>query len=95
MKGVTAIYLGRIVNKDHFRAFVYNAKGEARCVDSWDEFESHMQSGIWFATEEQASTTQPIKSGFESKKRSSKPQSIPQDSDNIAIKDAFLPDERV
>jgi hypothetical protein len=49
MKGVTAIYLGRIVDKKYFRTFIYGANGEKKLVNSWDEFEAAMESGIWFA----------------------------------------------
>lgn len=52
MKGTPAVYLGRIVNKEKFRAFIYGANGEKKLVKSWDEFESCMQSGLWFATEQ-------------------------------------------
>ena len=49
MKGTPAVYLGRIVDKKHFRAWIYGADGERRMVESWDAFEAAMQSGIWFA----------------------------------------------
>ncbi len=54
MEGTPAIYLGRIVDKKHFRAFIYGANGEQRLVESWEEFEANMQSGVWFATVEDA-----------------------------------------
>lgn len=54
MEGVPAVYLGRAVDKENFRAFVYGAKGEKKLVESWDEFEASMQSGLWFATIEDA-----------------------------------------
>jgi outer membrane biosynthesis protein TonB len=54
MKGTPAIYLGRIVNKEHFRTFVYGTKGEQKLVESWEAYEVAMQSGIWFATREDA-----------------------------------------
>lgn len=54
MEGTPAIYLGRIVDKKYFRAFIYGANGQKRLVESWDEFEANMQSGIWFATVEDA-----------------------------------------
>lgn len=50
MKGTPAIYLGRIVDKENFRAFIYGPNGEKKLVESWDEFEANMQSGVWFAT---------------------------------------------
>jgi len=54
MKGVPATYLGRIISKDNFRAFIYNPNGQIRLVRSWEEFEANMQSGVWFATQEDA-----------------------------------------
>lgn len=54
MKGTPAIYQGRIVEKKNFRAFIYAPDGSQRLVESWDEFEANMQSGVWFATAEDA-----------------------------------------
>ena len=48
-------YLGRWVNKEHFRAFVYNDKGEQKLADSYNEFESLTESGIWFASKPELS----------------------------------------
>ncbi len=42
------LYLGRWVNKEHFRTFVYNEKGQ-RLANSYDEFEELIGSGLWFA----------------------------------------------
>lgn len=50
MDGVPANYLGRLVSKEHFRAFIYAPDGTKRLVESWAEFEANMQTGIWFAT---------------------------------------------
>jgi hypothetical protein len=60
MKGTPAIYLGRIVEKKHFRAFVYGPNGEKKLVNSWDEYELAMESGTWFATVEDAVASKPI-----------------------------------
>lgn len=54
MKGTPAEYLGRLVDKKHFRAFVHGVGGQRRLVESWDEYEACMQSGVWFATIEDA-----------------------------------------
>lgn len=54
MKGLTAIYQGKVVQKAHFRAYVYSPDGSQHLVESWDEFEKKMESGIWFATKQQA-----------------------------------------
>lgn len=54
MKVTQVNYLGRIVDKEHFRAFIYGTQGEQKLVESWDAFEAAMQSGIWFASVEDA-----------------------------------------
>lgn len=54
MDGQPAVYLGRIVSKLNFRAFIHAPAGHKKLVNSWDEFERHMASGIWFDTEEKA-----------------------------------------
>ena len=54
MNGTPAIYLGRIVEKKNFRAFIYGKNGERKLAESWDEFEANMQTGIWFARKEDA-----------------------------------------
>lgn len=60
MKGIPAIYLGQIVEKKHFRAFIYGPNGQRRLVESWDEFEANMQTGVWFATKEEADEPAPV-----------------------------------
>jgi hypothetical protein len=54
MEGIPANYLGRLVSKVNFRAFIYDPYGNSKLVNSWDEFESHMASGLWFASIEEA-----------------------------------------
>ena len=54
MEGTPAIYLDRIVEKKNFRAFIYSPDGKQRLAESWEEFEANMQSGLWFATKEDA-----------------------------------------
>jgi hypothetical protein len=54
MEGSPALYLGRPVSKENFRAFIYAPDGRQRLVESWDEFEANMQSGVWFATRNDA-----------------------------------------
>ena len=60
MKGVPAIYLGQIVDKKHFRTFVYSMDGSKKLVESWDEYEQHMESGLWFSTQEDAKARVPV-----------------------------------
>lgn len=50
MEGKPAIYLGRLVSKENFRAYIYAADGVQKLVESWEEFESHMQTGLWFSS---------------------------------------------
>jgi hypothetical protein len=54
MKGAPAIYRGRIVDKVNFRTNIYDSKGKKKLVESWEAFEAAMQSGLWFATREEA-----------------------------------------
>jgi len=41
-------YLGRWVDKEHFRAFVYGLNGQKTLADNYDEYEKLISSGIWF-----------------------------------------------
>jgi hypothetical protein len=43
-------YLDRWVDKKNFRAFVYDRKGNEKLANSFDEFESLIASGLWFAS---------------------------------------------
>ena len=45
-------YIGRLVDKKTFRAFVYDKKGEEKLANSYDEFINLTSSGVWFATKE-------------------------------------------
>lgn len=42
-------YLGRWVNKNNFRAFVYSSNNDQILAKSYQEFESLLASGLWFA----------------------------------------------
>lgn len=44
-------YLGRWVDKEHFRVFVYNDTGQ-KLVNSYDEFKALIGSGLWFPTKD-------------------------------------------
>lgn len=57
-------YLGRWVNKEHFRAFVYDEKGEQKLANSYKEFESLTSSGIWFESKPEASQKRKQKDGI-------------------------------
>lgn len=45
-------YCGRKVPKENFRAFVYSLNDEQMLVNSWDEYEKAISSGIWFPTKD-------------------------------------------
>ena len=40
-------YMGRWVDKKHFRVFVYKSDGTERLVNSYDEFMELISSGVW------------------------------------------------
>jgi hypothetical protein len=50
MEGIPLIYQGRQITPEHFRAFIYAVDGVQKLVNSWPEFERHMQTGVWFAS---------------------------------------------
>ena len=80
MKGTPAIYLGRIVDKAHFRTFIYGPNGEKKLAESWDDYEAAMQSGLWFATLEDAmESIAPVEEseGDEAPKPKPKPRAKP------------------
>lgn len=43
------LYLGRMVDKLTFRAFVYGLDGSQKLAKSWNEFQALVSSGLWFA----------------------------------------------
>jgi hypothetical protein len=49
------LYLGRWVNKNGFRAFVYDRKGNTKLANTFQEFEDLTSSGLWFASKPEAS----------------------------------------
>lgn len=49
------LYLGRWVDKKHFRTFVYDEKGNQKLVNSYQEYESLMAGGIWYPSKPDAS----------------------------------------
>ena len=50
------IYNGRAVDKDGFRTFIYAADGKKKLVNSWDEFQENIGTGIWFITKQELIT---------------------------------------
>lgn len=80
MKGETAVYLGNIIPKAHFRAFIYNVSGEKKLIDGWGNFEAHMATGIWFAKEEEAKSIKNEMELSEKPKRKRKSKAVGDDS---------------
>lgn len=62
MRDTTPIYLGRIVSKKNFRTYVYSPDGSQKLVESWEEFEREMESGLWFISAEDAQKSVPAPS---------------------------------
>ncbi len=56
MDSTPALYCGRMVEKQNFRAFVYGPTNAKRLVNSWDEFQEAMQTGVWFAEPQEPCT---------------------------------------
>jgi hypothetical protein len=52
------LYQGRWVNKDNFRAFVYNAESQ-KLANSYDEYKDLIESGLWFTSKEIKEVKQP------------------------------------
>ena len=71
MEGIPANYLGRLVSKENFRAFIYAPNGVKKLVNSWDEFEKEMASGLWFATIDEAQEPKVMAAKTRAKKTSS------------------------
>ena len=75
MKDAPAIYLGQIVSKNNFRVFIYAPDGSQKLVESWDSYEKHMESGVWFATRDDAELSKaPVEA--DKPKRVRKPVSV-------------------
>lgn len=53
MEGDFVVYEGRKVPRANFRAFVYGSDNKQKLVNSYEEFESAMATGIWFATKDE------------------------------------------
>lgn len=93
MKGVPAIYLGQVVEKKHFRTFVYSMDGVKKLVESWDEYEQHMESGLWFSTQEDAKRRVPVE---KPKRVRNKPVPVATEelnNDEPLIEEAFIRDD--
>lgn len=55
-------YLGRWVSKEHFRVFVYDANGNQKLANSYDEYTNLVANGSWLV-EKPGKTEKPAKAG--------------------------------
>lgn len=65
-------YDGRKVPRWGFRAFIYGSNGQTRLVNSWEEYEEHIKSGIWSPVNKRdilAEDKQVLKENIHTKKR--------------------------
>ncbi len=87
MDGVPAIYKGKLVSKENFRVYVYSTDGTKKLVESWNEFESHMETGIWFARRKDA-----FLSKVEEEKTRARTKRVKKNAvDKEPLEDDFLP----
>lgn len=52
MEGQAVQYQGKLVSKDHFRVFVYGKDNAKKLVESHEEYEKALESGLWFSNKE-------------------------------------------
>ena len=57
-----AMYMGRVIPKEGFRAFVYGKENRRRIVESWDEFMCHVETGEWFSSPEELQAVEELES---------------------------------
>lgn len=53
------LYQGRWVNRNHFRAFVYNGESQ-KLANSYDEYSKLIESGLWFSSLHEVQPKQPV-----------------------------------
>lgn len=46
-------YQGRMIPRKGFRAFIYHIDGQKKLMNSWDEFERHVDNKDWFSSLEE------------------------------------------
>ncbi len=56
-------YLGRTICCDDFRTWIYGKNDTKKLVNSWNEYQDHINSGDWYASIEdleKESTSEPV-----------------------------------
>jgi hypothetical protein len=61
MEGDFVVYENRKVPRDNFRVFVYGNDNKRKLVNSYDEFETAMATGVWFATKDECKAVKSTK----------------------------------
>lgn len=54
-------FKGRMVDKNQFRAFIFNSKGERHLAETYDEYIEMVSSGLWFDSLIEAQKIKPKK----------------------------------
>ena len=49
-QGPTVVYQGRVIPRDGFRAWIYALDNQSKLVNSWEEYQSEISSGVWFSS---------------------------------------------
>ncbi len=93
MKGTPAKYLGKIVGKENFRAYIYSAEGNKKLVESWDDFELHMATGLWFSKKEEVIAIQKAKEEQALKPKKTRKQKVENEPLPSAENESFLNDD--
>ncbi len=89
MDGMVANYLGRIVSKENFRVFIYSSDGAKKLVNSWDEYQSYIETGLWFATPEDVNEIKPIEIKKKKKSKTKEPELILDDEIDLELNDGL------
>ena len=92
MNNSPAFYLGKIVSKDNFRVFIYAPDGSQKLVESWSDYENHMQTGLWFALKENAVAVQAKMRELEEKPKRAR-KAVEKKEKQPEFIDDFLPSE--
>jgi hypothetical protein len=50
-------YKGRTMCCDDFRTWIYGKNDTKKLVNSWSEYEDHINGGEWYSTKEEAEAT--------------------------------------
>lgn len=63
MVGEHVLYDGRIIPKAGFRAYIYSYDAVEKLVNSWQEYESNIATGVWFSHKDKVPAKKPFDKG--------------------------------